>query len=124
MKIGALAKRSGLTAHTIRYYERIGLLPRADRHPSGIRDYDETLLVWIEFLRRLKSTGMSLRDMLTYAGLRDAGPATTTARHDLLVQHRVAVRTRLAELTLSLAVLDAKIAGYAAPEQKVTNHAK
>jgi DNA-binding transcriptional MerR regulator len=49
MKIGELAKRSGLTAHTIRYYERIGLLPYADRNQSRHRDYDASILTWIEF---------------------------------------------------------------------------
>ena len=67
MKIGNLAKRTGLSAHTIRYYERIGLLPRADRDSSGQRDYGASILVWIEFLGRLKTTGMPIREMLRYA---------------------------------------------------------
>ena len=54
MKIGELAKRSGLSAHTIRYYERIGLLPYADRDRSGQRDYDASILTWIDLLGRLK----------------------------------------------------------------------
>lgn len=57
MKIGELAKRSGLSAHTIRYYERIGLLPYADRDQSSQRDYDASILIWIAFLGRLKTTG-------------------------------------------------------------------
>lgn len=113
MKISAFAKRANLTAHTVRYYERIGLLPAADRHPSGIRDYDEQALIWVEFLRRLKSTGMPLAQMLTYADLRNAGPGTVVARHDLLVQHRAKVRDRVADLNAALAVLDTKIATYA-----------
>ena len=113
MRIGIFAKRAGLTAHTIRYYERIGLLPPADRHPSGVRDYDETALVWVDFLRRLKSTGMPLSDMRAYAVLRQAGPGTETERHDQLVQHRAMVRANVADLNAALAVLDAKIATYA-----------
>ncbi|MGO4908505.1 MerR family DNA-binding transcriptional regulator [Pseudorhodobacter sp. W20_MBD10_FR17] len=62
MKIGELAKRSGLTAYTIRYYERIGLLPFANRDAGGQRDYDPSILVWIEFLGRLKATGMPIRE--------------------------------------------------------------
>ena len=73
MKIGELAKRSGLSAHTIRYYERIGLLPYAVRDQSRRRDYDTSILTWIEFLGRLKSTGMPIRDMLRYAELREKG---------------------------------------------------
>lgn len=76
----------------------------------GLGDYDATILVWIAFLCRLKTTGMPLRGMLTYAVLSKAGSGTTTARHVLLVRHRVAVRAQLAELSLSLGVFDAKIA--------------
>jgi DNA-binding transcriptional MerR regulator len=68
MKIGELAKRSGLTGHTIRDYERIGLPPRAERNRSNQRDYDAAILRWIEFLGRLKTTGMPIREMLVYAG--------------------------------------------------------
>ena len=60
MKIGDIAQRTGLTAHTIRYYERIGLLPFAPRDSTGQRVYDASVLTWIEFLGRLKTTGMSI----------------------------------------------------------------
>src|SRR3546814_228175 len=73
MKIGDLAKRSGLSAHTLRYYERIGLLPYADRDRSGQRDHDASILTWIEFLGRLKTTGMPIRGMLRYAKLVGCG---------------------------------------------------
>ena len=79
MKIGELAKRTGLSAHTLRYYERIGLLPYADRDRSGQRDYDASILAWIEFLGRLKTTGMPISEMLAYAALREAGEATGPA---------------------------------------------
>ncbi|MEQ1697300.1 MAG: MerR family transcriptional regulator [Hyphomicrobiaceae bacterium] len=84
MKIGELAKRSGFSAHTIRYYERIGLLPYADRDQSKQRDYDASILIWIEFLGRLKTTGMPIRDMLRYAKLRDRGVSTEVERRKLL----------------------------------------
>lgn len=118
MKIGDLAKRSGLTAHTIRYYERIGLLPYASRDRSQRRDYDASILVWIDFLRRLKTTGMPIREMLRYARLRAEGPSTDAQRRVLLEAHREKVRVDLAELGACLAVLDTKIAGYAGTEQE------
>jgi DNA-binding transcriptional MerR regulator len=121
MKIGELAKRSGLTAHTIRYYERIGLLPYADRDRSSQRDYDASILTWIEFLGRLKATGMPIREMLRYAALRQDGPATEPERRVLLERHRNRVRADLAELQANLSVLDNKIAGYAASEQRTEN---
>lgn len=122
MKIGQLAKRSGLTAHTIRYCERIGLLPYADRDPSGQRDYDASILSWIEFLGRLKATEMPIREMLHYAGLREAGPVTEVERRELLEQHRERVRAKLAELSDCLLVLDAKIAGYAGTSKRMNEY--
>ena len=112
MKIGDLALRTGLSTHTIRYYERIGLLPQAMRGRSGQREYDASILPWIEFLGRMKATGMKIRDMVRYADLRARGPATVAERSELLVRHRERVRAHLAELDACLSVLDAKIAGY------------
>jgi DNA-binding transcriptional MerR regulator len=120
MKIGELAKRSGLSAHTLRYYERIGLLPYADRDQSGQRDYDASILTWIEFLGRLKTTGMPIRDMLRYAALRDKGAASEAERRHLLEAHRDEVRKHIAELQSCLLVLDSKIAGYAGADQRMT----
>ena len=122
MKIGDLAKRSGLTVHTIRYYERIGLLPYAERDRSRQRDYDASILTWIEFLGRLKTTGMPIREMLRYAALRDQGVATEPERRLLLEAHREQVHARVAELGACLLVLDAKIGGYADAEKRIANH--
>jgi DNA-binding transcriptional MerR regulator len=112
MRIGELAAISGLSAHTIRYYERIGLMPAASRNGSRHRTYDPQTLVWIEFLGRLKTTGMPLREMLRYAKLRELGAASEAERQALLVTHRNVVRAHVDELMDCLAVLDAKIAGY------------
>lgn len=122
MKIGEVAKRSGLSAHTIRYYERIGLLPYAGRDQAGQRDYDASILSWIDFLGRLKTTGMPIRGMLRYAALRDGGAATEAERRELLVQHRERVRARVAELSECLLVLDTKIAGYAGAPPSAGGH--
>lgn len=116
MKIGELARRTGLTAHTIRYYERIGLLPHAWRDSSGQRDYDDGVLAWIAFLGRLKTTGMPIREMLLYARLREQGPGTGPERRRLLEKQRDRVCAHLAELESCLAVLDTKIADYASLE--------
>jgi DNA-binding transcriptional MerR regulator len=122
MKIGELARRSGLSAYTIRYYERIGLLPYADRNQSRQRDYDASILIWIEFLGRLKTTGMPIRDMLRYAALREHGVGTEAERREMLEQHRERVRTHLADLQACLLVLDTKIAGYAGQEQRMKDY--
>lgn len=119
MKIGDLAKRSGLSAHTIRYYERIGLLPYAGRDRSGQRDYDASILAWIEFLGHLKMTGMPIRNMLEYARLRDLGEETGPERQKMLEQHRAVVQAHVAKLQSCLSVLDIKIAGYADAEKRI-----
>ncbi|PTE13978.1 MerR family transcriptional regulator [Pseudogemmobacter blasticus] len=112
MKIGDLARRAGLSVHTLRYYERIGLLPRAERDGGGRRDYDAAILTWIGFLRRLKTTGMPLREMQRYAGLRRQGDGTGPERRALLEAHRETVRAQVEELQACLSVLDAKIESY------------
>ena len=80
MKIGALAASTGLSAHALRYYERIGLLPRIHRDRSRQRDYDPSILTWIAFLDRLKTTGMPIKGMLAYARLRESGVGTEAER--------------------------------------------
>ena len=129
MKIGDIAEQTGFTAHTIRYYERIGLLPFAPRDGTGQRVYDASILTWIEFLGRLKTTGMSIQEMLRYAGLRAQGEATEEARCELLAKHRDQVRLRVAELQACLLILDNKIDGYANAQLrtekcKTRSHAK
>ncbi|PKR88706.1 MerR family transcriptional regulator [Pleomorphomonas diazotrophica] len=122
MKIGELARRSGLSTYTIRYYERIGLLPQADRDRSGQRNYDASILTWMEFLDRLKATGMPIREMLLYAALRERGAGTERERSAVLERHRERVRAHVAELQACLLVLDTKIAGYAGTTQRKIDH--
>jgi DNA-binding transcriptional MerR regulator len=122
VKIGELAKRSGLSAHTIRYYERIGLLPYADRDRSGRRDYDVSILTWIEFLGRLKTTGMPIREMLRYAALREQGAGTQARRREILETHRERVRAKIAALNACLLVLDTKIGGYAVTDKRTKDY--
>jgi DNA-binding transcriptional MerR regulator len=118
LRIGELATKSGLSAHTIRYYERIGLLLYAFRDQSGHRDYSAEILIWIEFLNRLKTTGMPVREMLRYAKLRERGEETDAERCDLLVEHRQNVRARIGDLQNNLRMLDIKIASYGTPDEE------
>jgi DNA-binding transcriptional MerR regulator len=113
MKIGALAARTGMSVDTLRYYEKLGLLPRTARDAGGRRDFDASILDWIAFLGRLKATRMPLRDMQAYARLRDAGPPTMAARRDLLLAHRDRLCLEMAVMQTGLAVLDEKITLYA-----------
>ena len=124
MKISEVAKITGLSAHTLRYYERIRLLPRAYRGPSKQRDYEPSILTWIEFIQRLKTTNMPLKQILLYARLREKGAASEMQRAALLKEHRAVVRAHVGELQNCLKILDQKIAGYESNAITEPYHAK
>ncbi|WP_420333485.1 MerR family transcriptional regulator [Roseibium sp.] len=112
MRIGDLAEMSGLSTDTLRYYEKIGLLPKPLRDAGGRRVYDETILRWIDFLARLKSTGMGISKRQQYAELRTKGAASLQARRAMLEEHRRKVSDDITALTDMLTVLDEKIDLY------------
>ncbi len=112
--IAEVAGRSGLSADTLRYYEKIGLIEPPPRDPSGHRSYTEDDVAWVTFLLRLRSTGMPIRLMREYADLRRIGPVTAERRKDILIEHRDEIRLRMDEMQSFLAVLDDKITNYAA----------
>lgn len=96
----------------MRYYERIGLLPPIYRDASGQRDYDDATLQRLDFLGKMRTTGMPLRQMQHYVTLVAEGDNTQHERRALLEAHRDVVRARILELESCLAVLDKKIEGY------------
>lgn len=104
---------TGLTAHTLRWYERIGLLPQVDRSHTGQRRFTNADLDWLGFVGKLRLTGMPVADMVRYAELLREGEHTFEARQELLESTRRDVRTRIAELQDTLSVLDFKIDFYA-----------
>ncbi|WP_113703962.1 MerR family transcriptional regulator [Nonomuraea lactucae] len=112
MTIQEAAQRSGLSAHTLRYYERIGLIHSVGRNSSGHRDYAERDLQWLAFLTKLRTTGMPIADMCRYAELSRAGAHTAGERRAMLERHRERVLARIAELSQDLTALDYKIEMY------------
>ncbi|MFE0171965.1 MerR family transcriptional regulator [Streptomyces sp. NPDC059002] len=104
---------TGLTAYTLRWYERIGLMPHIDRSHTGQRRYRNRDLRWLALVGKLRLTGMPVADMVRYAELVREGEHTFAERQELLEQTRRDVRTRIAELQDTLAVLDHKIDTYA-----------
>ena len=86
MTIKEVAEKTGVSADTLRYYERIGLLPAVPRKPNGIRDYDEFFIDWIAFIQDLKSVGMSLEAILDDISLAKLGEASRKERKQLLVE--------------------------------------
>ncbi|WP_405799674.1 MerR family transcriptional regulator [Streptomyces sp. NBC_01506] len=104
---------TGLTAHTLRWYERIGLMPHVDRSHTGQRRFSNRDLDWLALVGKLRLTGMPVADMVRYAELVREGDHTYERRRELLERTRRDVRARIAELHDTLAVLDYKIDHYA-----------
>jgi DNA-binding transcriptional MerR regulator len=113
LTIAQAADRTGLSTHTLRYYERDGLMLFAvDRSTSGHRRYSDRDLTWIEMITRLRSTGMPIRDVRRYASLVRDGAGNEAERLALLKAHRERVEAQLAEVTSHLRAIDHKIGLY------------
>lgn len=110
--IDEAAKRTGLTVHTLRYYERIGLLAPVGRASSGHRRYTEADLGSVEFLTLLRQTGMHIRDMQLFVELTRAGTHTIARRVEVLEEHRDALASQLELLTRHFAKIEYKIKVY------------
>ncbi|MFC5906346.1 MerR family transcriptional regulator [Streptacidiphilus monticola] len=111
--ISEVAARTGLTAHTLRWYERIGLMRHPARSHTGQRRFSDRDLGWLDFIGKLRATGMSVADMLRYAELVREGEHTREERRQLLVDHRAEVLQRIHDLQANLLVIDCKIDLYA-----------
>ncbi|MEW1658745.1 MerR family transcriptional regulator [Streptomyces sp. NPDC093707] len=111
--ISEVAQHTGLSAHTLRWYERIGLMPHVDRTHTGQRRFSNRDLDWLDLVSKLRLTGMPVADMVRYAELVREGEGTLAEREHLLTRHREDVRQRIAELEGTLDVLDYKIGIYA-----------
>ncbi|RAY16367.1 MerR family transcriptional regulator [Actinomadura craniellae] len=111
MTITEVADLLDMSPHTLRYYERIGLVEVA-RDASGHRSYDAKAVRRLVFLTRMRLSGMAMRDLQHYMRLADKGDDTVPERLDLLLEHRDTIRRQLKELTLSLAATEYKIATY------------
>jgi DNA-binding transcriptional MerR regulator len=113
LSIAEAARRTGVSAHTLRYYERAGLVvTTVDRTAGGRRRYHQLDLDWIVICTRLRATGMPIRTIRRYAELVAAGPGNEKDRLALLEEHRAAVLVKLAEAEESLKLIDHKIDVY------------
>ena len=109
--IATTADHLGVSAHTLRYYERIGLV-QVERDASGYRRYDAAGVRRLVFFTRMRTSGMSIRDLQRYVDMVEAGRDTVPERLTLLTEHRDGLRARIDELQLALAATDYKIAAY------------
>ena len=109
--IGEFSKATGLGIHTLRYYEHENLIIPL-RNSSNRRRYSEKDIAWIAFIKRLKATGMPIKEIKKYAALRANGDATLSERMEMLMQHRQSLNERIRQLQEHEAMLDEKIAFY------------
>ncbi|MDD1511807.1 MerR family transcriptional regulator [Priestia megaterium] len=110
--IQQVASMTGLSTHTLRYYEKIGLIKNVQRDQTGYRQYTDFDLAWIQFLIRLRVTGMPMLKMKQFSELRQKGESTTTARKELLEEHYKDVLGKIEELELNSQRIEEKIAHY------------
>jgi DNA-binding transcriptional MerR regulator len=120
LTIGQVAASTGVSTHTLRYYEQAGLIRAVGRTQAGHRLYAPNDLDWLQFVRRLKATGMPVAGMQAFAALREQGEATVGARREMLEAHRDTVLAQIAGLQTNLEAIVDKIAYYAAAERTVT----
>ena len=119
-----LVRTAGLTAYTLRYYERIGLIAPIKRAPSGQRRYAAADMDWLKFLLRLRATNMPIAQMQAFANLRAKGNATTAKRREILVQHLQKVNADVLELKRSAKILQTKIQHYQTLELDLAKQSK
>lgn len=112
MTIAKVAKKYELTPDTLRYYERIGLLPNVARTSGGIRNYSEEDCRWVEYIKCMRSAGVSVETLVKYVTLFHQGKETIPARKKLLLEQREQIVARIQELNDVLARLDWKLDGY------------
>ena len=112
MTIAEASRQYGLSADTLRYYERIGLIPPVPRNKSGIRDYDQESCQWIELMKCMRSAGVQIEALVEYVELFRQGDATLEARKALLMEQRDLLLARMEEIQQSLDRLNYKIQLY------------
>ncbi|WP_066684514.1 MerR family transcriptional regulator [Christensenella intestinihominis] len=112
MTIAEVSKKYGLSADTLRYYERIGLIPSVRRKENGIRDYSGTDCGWVEFIKCMRGAGIQVEALIEYVALFQQGDDTQAARKQILLEQREQLAARMEEMQQTLKRLDKKIAHY------------
>ncbi|MGO0059102.1 MerR family transcriptional regulator [Brevibacillus fluminis] len=124
--IQQISTMTGLSVHTLRYYEKIGLLSGVDRDANGYRRYTEADVSWLQFIMRLRATGMPISEMKAFSDLRSQGDPTISARRALLETHRKNVLNQISDLQENLASIEEKIVYYkrleGAPRQSTSGN--
>ena len=117
--IRSMAERCGMTAHTLRYYERVGLIQPGGRARNGHRRYSDADEAWLHFLHCMRATSMPIREMQRYAELREQGDATSLQRRKILEDHQAAIASQIIELQRAHELLTHKISNYKIIEERI-----
>lgn len=112
MQIAEVCRKYNITADTIRYYEKIGLLPKIPRTKNGIRDFDEEACKWIEFIKCMRNAGMEIEILLEYVNLFKKGKATVQERRNLLEEQRKKLIEKKNNINATIKRLDYKLELY------------
>jgi DNA-binding transcriptional MerR regulator len=112
MTIKEVSEQYDISQDTLRYYERVGLIPAVTRTAGGIRDYQAEDLRWVELARCMRSAGLSVEALIEYVRLTQAGDATIPARLQLLREQKEQLQIQRAKIDAALARLDQKIERY------------
>jgi MerR family transcriptional regulator, aldehyde-responsive regulator len=112
MKIAAVSEQYGISTDTLRYYERVGLIPPVTRNDSGIRDYKELDLRRVDFIKCMRSAGLPIEVLIEYVALVQKGDKTIAARKEILIEQRELLLTRMQEMQKTLDILNHKIEVY------------
>lgn len=121
MTIREVAAKTNMSTDTLRYYERIGLLPHVPRTAAGIRTYDEYFVHFINFIKKLKASGMSLEQIIDYIRLAEMGDATMQDRKKLLAEARETLIQKINSLQLVVELADYQLNNYENLLQPETN---
>lgn len=111
-KIKEVSEKTGLSSHTLRYYEKEGILPPIDRDASGNRMYSQENITWLEIVKCLKQTNMPVADIKEIVHLSIVGDETIEERKEILLSHRKTIEEQMKALKKSLKKIDSKIAYY------------
>lgn len=112
MTIAEVSKKYDLSHDTLRYYERVGLIPAVNRTSSGIRDYTEESCRWIELAKCMRSAGVPIEALIEYCALTQQGDSTVTSRKELLLQERLKILKKMEDMQQTLDRLNYKIDRY------------
>ncbi len=112
MRINEVSKLYDISADTLRYYERIGLVPPVTRNESGIRDYSENDCNWVKFAKCMRAAGISVESLIEYVALFGQGDATRAARKEILLEERAKLVERIQQMQATLDKLNNKIDHY------------